>query len=54
MTGSTWTINTGAGRVIMDLPVVNTSYCEELDHRLTALLGAESVQLFVEAPQDRR
>ena len=44
-------INTGAGRVIMDLPVVNTSYCEELDHRLTALLGAESVQLFVEAQQ---
>ncbi len=44
-------INTGSGRVIMDLPVVNTSYCEELDHRLTALLGAESVRLSVEAHQ---
>ena len=44
-------INTGAGRVIMDLPVVNTSYCEELDHRLTALLGEESVRLSVGAPQ---
>ena len=43
-------IKTGAGRVIMDLPVVNTSYCEELDHRLTALLGAESVRLSVEVP----
>ena len=38
-------IQTGAGRVLMELSVVSTSYCEELDQRLSALLGAESVRL---------
>ena len=28
----------------MEMPVVNTGYCEELDQRLTELLGAGSVR----------
>ena len=38
-------IHTGAGRVVLELPVVSTGYCEELKERLSALLGLESVQL---------
>ena len=44
-------IKTVAGRVLMELPTVSTSYCEELDRRVSELLGAESVRLYVEAPQ---
>ena len=39
-------IQTSAGRVLMELPVVSTNYCEELGRRLSALLGAESVRLY--------
>ena len=45
-------IKTVAGRVLMELPTVSTSYCEELDRRVSELLGAESVRLYVEAPQN--
>ena len=38
-------IQTGAGRVLMELPVVSTSYCEELGQRLSVLLGAGSLHL---------
>jgi hypothetical protein len=36
-------INTGGRRVLMELPVVNTSYCDSLRERLEALLGPEAV-----------
>ncbi|MAZ63340.1 MAG: DNA polymerase III subunit alpha [Dehalococcoidia bacterium] len=38
-------IHTPTGRVIMDLPPVNTGYCDELGERLAALLGSGSVRL---------
>ncbi len=38
-------IHTGGRRVVMDLPVVSTGYCEELRGRLEELLGANSVLL---------
>ena len=38
-------ISTGGRRVLMELPVVSTSYCDGLRHRLEALLGPEAVAL---------
>ena len=38
-------IYTGGRRVVMELPVVSTGYCEELRTRLEELLGANSVLL---------
>ena len=38
-------IHTGGRRVVMELPVVSTGYCEELRGRLEELLGANSVLL---------
>ena len=38
-------IHTGGRRVLMDLPVVSTGYCEDLRHRLEDLLGSDSVLL---------
>ena len=38
-------ISTGTKRVLMDLPIITTGYCPELNQRLEALLGAGSVQL---------
>ena len=38
-------IRTGGRRVVMELPVVSTGYCEELQQRLAALLGAGAVQV---------
>ena len=37
-------IHTSGVRVVLEMPVVNTGYCEELDERLTELLGAGSVR----------
>ena len=37
-------IHTSGARVVLEMPVVNTGYCEELDERLTELLGAGSVR----------
>ena len=37
-------IHTNGTRVLLELPVVNTGYCDELDERLTDLLGAGSVR----------
>ena len=44
-------IHTGGRRVVMELPVVSTGYCEELRGRLEELLGANSVLL--QAPTGR-
>ena len=38
-------IHTGGRRVILELPVVSTGYCEALQARLEELLGANSVML---------
>jgi hypothetical protein len=38
-------IFTGGRRVVMELPVVSTGYCEEMRTRLEALLGENSVQV---------
>ena len=38
-------IFTAGKRVIMDLPMITTSYCQELHHRIEELLGAGSVQV---------
>ena len=38
-------IHTGGGRVVMELPVVSTGYCEDLCQRLGTLLGPDRVQL---------
>ena len=38
-------IRTGGRRVLMELPVVSTSYCEGLRQRLEALLGPNAVVL---------
>ena len=38
-------IHTGGRRVLMDLPVVSTGYCEDLRLRLEGLLGTDSVLL---------
>ena len=38
-------IYTGGRRVILDLPVVSTGYCDEMRGRLEELLGANSVLL---------
>ena len=38
-------IHTGGRRVLLDLPVVSTGYCEEMRGRLEELLGANSVLL---------
>ena len=38
-------IYTGGRRVLLDLPVVSTGYCEDLKDRLEALLGSNSVLL---------
>ena len=38
-------IHTGGRRVVLDLPVVSTGYCEEMRGRLEELLGANSVLL---------
>ena len=43
-------IHTPTGRVILDLPPVNTGYCDELGERLSLLLGSGSVR--VNSPQD--
>jgi DNA polymerase-3 subunit alpha len=43
-------IHTPTGRVILDLPPVNTGYCDELAERLSLLLGSGSVR--VDSPQD--
>jgi hypothetical protein len=43
-------IHTPTGRVILDLPPVNTGYCDELGERLSLLLGSDSVR--VNSPQD--
>ena len=39
-------IHTGGGRVVMELPVVSTGYCEDLCQRLATLLGPDSVRLW--------
>ena len=38
-------IHTGGGRVVRELPVVSTGYCEELCQRLGTLLGPDRVRL---------
>ncbi|MCH7713356.1 MAG: DNA polymerase III subunit alpha [Chloroflexi bacterium] len=38
-------IHTGGHRVVMELPMVNTSYCTQLQERLESLLGADSVHI---------
>ena len=38
-------ISTRGKRVLMDLPMVTTSYCPELQHRIEGLLGVGSVRL---------
>jgi hypothetical protein len=38
-------IRTGGRRVVMELPVVSTGYCQELGQRLAALLGPDAVQV---------
>ena len=38
-------IHTGGGRVVMELPVVSTGYCEDLCQRLVTLLGPDRVRL---------
>jgi len=38
-------IRTGGRLVVMDLPVVSTGYCEELQKRLEELLGPGMVQV---------
>ena len=38
-------IHTGGGRVVMELPVVSTGYCEDLSQRLVKLLGPDTVRL---------
>jgi hypothetical protein len=38
-------IYTNGRRVLLDLPVVSTGYCDELQQRLEALLGQDAVQL---------
>jgi DNA polymerase-3 subunit alpha len=37
-------IHTNGSRVLLELPVVNTGYCDELGERLTAMLGEGSVR----------
>ena len=37
-------IHTKGSRVLLELPVVNTGYCDELGERLTAMLGEGSVR----------
>ena len=37
-------IHTSGARVVLEMPVVSTGYCDELDERLTELLGAGSVR----------
>ncbi len=37
-------IHTKVSRVLLELPVVNTGYCDELGERLTAMLGEGSVR----------
>lgn len=39
------TIRTGGRRVVMELPVVSTGYCQDLKQRLETLLGPDSVAL---------
>lgn len=41
-------IRTGGRKVLMDLPVVSTGYCEGLSQRLESLLGPNAVTLQVE------
>ena len=43
-------IKTGGKRVLMDLAVVSTGYCESLHQRLEALLGPDSVGVHQEMP----
>jgi hypothetical protein len=43
-------IKTGGKRVLMDLAVVSTGYCETLHERLEALLGPDSVGVHQEMP----
>ncbi len=43
-------IKTGGKRVLMDLAVVSTGYCETLHQRLEALLGPDSVGVHQEMP----
>ena len=38
-------IHTGGGRVVMELPVVSTGYCEDLCQRLGTLLGPDRVRM---------
>ena len=38
-------IYTGGRRVVMELPVVNTGYSDELRQQLEELLGPDTVQL---------
>jgi DNA polymerase-3 subunit alpha len=39
-------IYTEGGRVVLDLPVVSTGYCDDMRERLEELLGANSVTLY--------
>ena len=38
-------IYTGGRRVLMELPVVSTEYCSDLDQRLQELLGPDTVSV---------
>ena len=38
-------IHTGGHRVVMELPMVNTSYCPQLQERLESLLGPDTVHI---------
>ena len=38
-------IHTAAGTILLELPGVSTGYCDELQQRLTTMLGADSVRL---------
>ena len=38
-------IHTGGRKVVMELPVVSTGYCQDLKQRLEVLLGADTVAL---------
>ncbi|PKB63572.1 MAG: DNA polymerase III subunit alpha [SAR202 cluster bacterium Io17-Chloro-G2] len=42
-------IHTGGHRVVMELPMVNTAYCPQLQERLESLLGADTVYISGEA-----
>jgi hypothetical protein len=42
-------IRTGGRRVVMELPVVSTGYCDERQKRLVELLGPGAVQLQTQA-----